>query len=69
MQNEIKKVQTDLQDLLDREEMWCKQRVKEDWLKYGDRNTKYYHACVKSKRSRNSVESIIDEKGCCLEKF
>jgi hypothetical protein len=67
VQNEIKKCQTDLQDLLDKEEMWWKQRAKEDWLKYGDRNIKYYHACVKSKRSKNFVESITDERGAVWE--
>jgi hypothetical protein len=60
---EGKKIQTELQGLLDKEKLWWKQRAKEDWLKFGDRNTKYYHACVNSKRRRNWVETIMDERG------
>jgi hypothetical protein len=65
---EVKKIQTDLQGLLDEEEVWWRQRAKEDWLKMGDRNTKYYHACVHAKRKRNWVEMIIDEHGQRWEK-
>jgi hypothetical protein len=46
---EEKKVQIDLQRLLDKEELWRRQREKEEWLKYGNRNTEYYHACATSK--------------------
>lgn len=60
---EAKKIQIKLQILLDKEELWWKQRAREDWLKYDDRNTKYYHACVNSKRRRNYVGSITDESG------
>jgi hypothetical protein len=46
---EIKKVQIELHGLLDKEELWWRQRAKEEWLKYGDRNTKYFHTCANSK--------------------
>ena len=61
--HEAKKIQMDIQGLLEKEELWWKQRAKEDWLKFGDRNTKYYHACVNSRRQRNWVETIVDENG------
>ncbi|EOY31409.1 Uncharacterized protein TCM_038348 [Theobroma cacao] len=39
------------------------QRAKIDWLKYGDTNSKFYHAIIKGKSSRTSfarVGSISD---------
>ena len=63
MGSEEKKLKLDLQVLLDKEELWWKQRAKEEWLKFGDRNTKYYHACANSKRRQNYVGMIRDERG------
>jgi hypothetical protein len=60
---EIKKIKTQLHVLLDNEELWWRQRAKEDWLKMGDRNTRFFHACASDKRRRNRVETIIDERG------
>jgi hypothetical protein len=48
---------------LDNKEFWWRQRAKEEWLKYGDRNTKYYHACATSKNRRNHVAVISDVRG------
>jgi hypothetical protein len=60
---EIKKIQLELHGLLNKEELWWRQRAKEDWLKYGDRNTKFFHACANSKRRQNHVGRIMDETG------
>jgi tryptophan synthase beta subunit len=37
---------------LDRDDLWWHQRAKVNWLKHGDRNTKYFHACVNSRRKK-----------------
>lgn len=34
-----------------------------DWLKNGDRNTHYFHACVNSRIRKNNIERIKDETG------
>jgi hypothetical protein len=44
-------------------DLWWRQRAKEDWLKMGDRNTRFFHACASEKRRQNRVETIIDERG------
>ncbi|KAJ9564993.1 hypothetical protein OSB04_000959 [Centaurea solstitialis] len=45
------------------EEMYYRQRAKVHWLKEGDMNTKYFHKCVKEKRSRSFIHSVIDTQG------
>ncbi|GKB12374.1 RNA-directed DNA polymerase, eukaryota, reverse transcriptase zinc-binding domain protein [Tanacetum coccineum] len=36
---------------------------KVEWLKYRDRNSKFFHALLKSKANKNRVASICNEKG------
>jgi hypothetical protein len=45
----------ELDNLLEAEDLKWRQRAKEDWLKYGDRNTKYFHACASQKNCRNLI--------------
>jgi hypothetical protein len=40
-----------------------RQRAKEKWLKNGDKNTKYFHACVNQRRRSNQILQIQNEKG------
>jgi hypothetical protein len=35
--------------------------AKEHWLKLRDKNTKYFHACVKQRRQVNKIYGISDE--------
>jgi hypothetical protein len=60
---EIQTINEELRVLLNKEELWWSQRAKEEWLKHGDRNTKYYHACANSKRRKNFIGAIVDESG------
>jgi hypothetical protein len=66
-QSEIKNTKTELHVLLDKEEMWWRQRAKEEWLKFGDRNTRYFYACASAKRRRNHVGSLMDYNGQRVE--
>jgi hypothetical protein len=40
-----------------------RQRAKENWLKHGDHNTKYFHACANQRQKGNRIVQIQDENG------
>ncbi|TYI86331.1 hypothetical protein E1A91_D04G058000v1, partial [Gossypium mustelinum] len=52
-----------LKHLYDREERYWAQRSRVQWLKGGDRNTKYFHAKATGRLKKNSIEKIKDENG------
>jgi hypothetical protein len=52
-----------IHNLMQQEEAKWKQWAKEDWLRNGDRNTRYFHACATQKKRRSVVEQVQDEVG------
>ncbi|XP_057868851.2 uncharacterized protein LOC131075918 [Cryptomeria japonica] len=44
--------------VLQREEIYWKQKSRENWLKVDDRNTKFFHSLVKARRSLNRIISL-----------
>ncbi|CAM8882279.1 unnamed protein product [Rhodiola kirilowii] len=50
-----------------REEIYWRQRSREEWLKEGDRNTKFFHAKASHRRKINSLEGIKDSSGRWLK--
>jgi hypothetical protein len=59
----LKKLRIEHMVLKDQEDLVWRRRAREDWLKYGDRNTKFFHASTKQKRQANHMEKIQDEEG------
>ncbi|KAL4560438.1 hypothetical protein LXL04_032589 [Taraxacum kok-saghyz] len=55
---EVEKAQEELDCDPDNEEI-----TKLNWLKKGDRNTKYYHKVIKEIQSRNRINSVTDGEG------
>ncbi|XP_057248240.1 uncharacterized protein LOC130590220 [Beta vulgaris subsp. vulgaris] len=43
------------------------QKVKSDWLKGGDDNTAYFHACLRKRRIQNHISRIQDSQGVWQE--
>jgi ribonuclease HI len=67
MGNEIKATKEELQSLMDKQDLQWQQRAKMDWLRCGDRNTKYYHACANYRRKTNRIAKIVDGNGAGCE--
>lgn len=52
-----------LQVQMEQEELRWKQRAKVNWLSFGDRNSKFFHACANHRRKVNKISQISDERG------
>ncbi|XP_061358833.1 uncharacterized protein LOC133303021 [Gastrolobium bilobum] len=53
----------DLETILLREELTWFQRSRSRWIKYGDRNTRYFHANTVAKRRRNIIDALKNDDG------
>lgn len=60
---EINRLRKDLNDLLDSEEIFWNQRSRVQWLKEGDRNTKFFHHWASVRRKKSTILGIRDENG------
>ncbi|KAL5554664.1 hypothetical protein UlMin_042065 [Ulmus minor] len=52
-----------------KEERYWRQRSKDTWLKYGDKNSKFFHQKASARKSKNFIIGLIDnnEKWCDKE--
>jgi hypothetical protein len=64
--DEIRDVMDEMNILLYREEMMWMQRSRVDWLKEGDRNTKFFHSKVVWRARKNNVMQLIDDHAITL---
>ncbi|XP_062089528.1 uncharacterized protein LOC133796064 [Humulus lupulus] len=48
---------------------YLRQRSKVNWLRFGDDNTAYFHACLKQRKASNRITSFINDAGQVNEKF
>ncbi|KAL9666847.1 hypothetical protein QQ045_001191 [Rhodiola kirilowii] len=48
----------ELDEWLEREEIWWRQRSRAEWLKNGDRNTSYFHERASQRKRRNHISSL-----------
>jgi len=66
---EEKRLKAELNYALDMEELKWKQRDKINWLKNGDRNSKFFHAFANHRRQKNSISKVKDKSGSlCVTK-
>ena len=60
---EIRDLKKEINEILTREEMMWKQRSRVEWLRNGDRNTKFFHASASQRRRKNRIDGVMDSKG------
>ena len=51
--------QLELWEWLKRKEIYWAQNSRIQWLKLGDRNTRFFHICASVRRSRNNISSLL----------
>ena len=59
----MKAIDDRMDEIEAREELFWRQRSRQDWLKNGDKNTKFFHAKAKQREGRNNIESVVDGAG------
>lgn len=58
--NEIKSTKEQIEKMLLDEEVYCKQRSRADWLKEGDKNTKYFYLKASSRKRKNQIWGVMN---------
>ena len=60
---EIQALKREINEILFREEIMWKQRLRALWIKSGDRNTKFFHATANQRHRKNRIERLRDGDG------
>ncbi|KAH9727251.1 hypothetical protein KPL70_008594 [Citrus sinensis] len=55
-----------LEELLSQEELLWYQKSRRDWISYGDRNTSFFHQKTITRRARNRINAIKDDRDTWL---
>ena len=64
---EEKTLRKELEGLLNREEIVWAQKAKNNWVLFGDRNTRYFQIVVRQRKARSRIVHIRNEDGTLLE--
>ncbi|GKA12143.1 protein LAZ1 [Tanacetum coccineum] len=63
LHDRVKKLRQRLDEAILNEEMFLKQKSKVEWLQVGDSNTAYFHKVIKSQKSKNRIDLVMDSDG------
>jgi len=58
-----------MDELLQKQEIYSAQRSRINWLKHGDRNTKFFHAKASQKRRKNYIRGMWNSQGAVGGEF
>lgn len=58
-----KEIQMQIEVTLEKEEMFWVQRARANWLKHGDRNTKFFHRMASKRKKQNTIKFMLDDNG------
>ena len=59
----LKKLEAEINTLLDKEEKMWSLRARVNWLKDEDRNTRFFHSKASQRRRRNYIKGLFDSSG------
>ncbi|KAL1202796.1 hypothetical protein V5N11_003633 [Cardamine amara subsp. amara] len=59
----VREIKKDLNRAYYQEEVFWKQKSRNQWLQAGDRNTKHFHVCAKKRKAINRILSVKDNHG------
>jgi len=59
----IQRLQGEIDEILEMEDIKWKQRSKQNWYRMGDRNTQYFHSWANHRCKVNGIHQICDEEG------
>ena len=59
----LRKMEDTLDDLLAQEKVYWQQRSQIEWLKCGDDNTRFFHSYASSRKSNNTIKSLLNSDG------
>ncbi|KAG7556714.1 Ribonuclease H domain [Arabidopsis suecica] len=59
----VSQLRRDLNQAYRDEEVYWHLKSRNKWMLLGDRNTKFFHATTKVRKSRNRIKSIMDDQG------
>ena len=51
------------ENIRDQDNMFWRQKSRDNWIQNGDRNTKFFHLTTLVKRRRNKIEGLFDSNG------
>ncbi|XP_072066788.1 uncharacterized protein [Arachis hypogaea] len=66
-QEKIQQIKENIAALWKQEEKYWRQRARLKWLKWGDKNTSFFHATTIQRRGRNRIDKLRNKAGSWIE--
>lgn len=64
---EVRRIENQIDNILLDDENFWKQRSRADWLKEGDKNTKFFHSKASTRKEKNRIRGLEDENGSWIK--
>lgn len=61
-----KDIWRELEEILNQEELFWYQIASPEWLKFGDRNTKFFHLATVIRKRKNAIVALTNEDGTLM---